>query len=371
MPTPVANVITLQPGYSYYFVTEVDLLGSRIICGENTAILGTSSENAKILSTGLIGVALISSSHSLPMRNISIEADIALELDATGNPGQALDWFGVNFINSNQVGIITNYNNFILQNSAFINSGNLILDGTINTIAIGNTLFNTPAGETGIFMPNTFICNRRMRIIYSSFIVGVGATGINVQDAVTSFPNPESFILDTVNFSGVGTYLTGISEVDTQSLIVTTIGVANSANIAQFYMLGNATGTPTPIQGNYYKILGTTIAGSYVDKFDLSVSNRALYNGALSGFFKVSTSLSFIDGNNQIISVVIAVDGVLYTPSETRATTSVGNRAENVLCQGVFPLNPGQYVEMFIANNTSGGGTVTVTEMNFIIERLV
>lgn len=139
---------------------------------------------------------------------------------------------------------------------------------------------------------------------------------------------------------------------------------------AEVVGIGGIPVSPTPIQGTLYKILGTTTPGSYIEKFNVSTNSRATYIGAFSGFFKVSASMSFTDGNNQVMAVVVAVDGIPYIPSEVRSTSNVNNRAENVYCQGVVQLNQGQYVEIFIANTISGGGTATVTELNVIIERL-
>ena len=84
LPTPSAGVITLLSGYTYFFTTEVDLTGDRLVCGVNTTILGASSENCRIKSTGLVGTALITSNYSLPIRSITIEADVALNLNGDG-----------------------------------------------------------------------------------------------------------------------------------------------------------------------------------------------------------------------------------------------------------------------------------------------
>ena len=72
LPTAVSGVITLADSISYFFTTIVDLTGDRIVCGLNTVILGASSENCYIKSTGLnSSTALITSVYSLPIRNIS------------------------------------------------------------------------------------------------------------------------------------------------------------------------------------------------------------------------------------------------------------------------------------------------------------
>jgi DNA-binding ferritin-like protein (Dps family) len=62
LPVAVNGVITLKDNYTYFFTKTVDLLGSRLVAGENTTILGGSSENCRIKSTGIAtDVALLSS----------------------------------------------------------------------------------------------------------------------------------------------------------------------------------------------------------------------------------------------------------------------------------------------------------------------
>jgi hypothetical protein len=64
------------------------------------------------------------------MRNITIEHGTAINLDATANANQALDWFGVNFTDCAIIGTIKNYSNFVMTDSAFLNSQGLTFDGT-------------------------------------------------------------------------------------------------------------------------------------------------------------------------------------------------------------------------------------------------
>ena len=62
LPLSSGGIITLLNDVTYFFTNDVDLLGDRIWCGENSVILGFSSENCSITSTGLgVGVALITS----------------------------------------------------------------------------------------------------------------------------------------------------------------------------------------------------------------------------------------------------------------------------------------------------------------------
>jgi hypothetical protein len=146
LPTPVGGVINLVDNATYFFLTTVDLLGSSLLCGQNTTILGASSENCRIKSTGLYPLtALINSEWSLPIRNITIEHNVAIDLDATGNANQALDWFGVNFSDCETVGTIKGYNNFIATDCALLNSGTLTFDGTIGTVGFQSCIFDAAA----------------------------------------------------------------------------------------------------------------------------------------------------------------------------------------------------------------------------------
>lgn len=53
LPTASGGVITLEANKTYYFTTDIDLTGDRLVGSQDTVILGSSSENSSITSTGL------------------------------------------------------------------------------------------------------------------------------------------------------------------------------------------------------------------------------------------------------------------------------------------------------------------------------
>ena len=366
LPTAVGGVITLEDNKTYFFTTTVDLAGDRLVAGENTTILGGSSENCRIKSTGLTGTALITSEWSLPMRNITIEADVALALDANGNSNQALDWFGVNFTDCPTVGTVANYNNFIMQDSAFLNSANLTIDGSIGTVGFSQCLFDNRASQTLIIIPATATITRRFRIVYSAFVVLSGETGINVNSSAT-IP-VEGYILDTVNFSGGGTYTTGVAYTDNKALFVNNRGISNSAEIAYYTMNGNVTATTISGTGTPVKVAGTTTSQAITQKFTNS-DNRATYTGAISRTFRVTAVLSCTSGNNHQIGVYIAKNNSVQNETESYITTNGSGRAEGAKVQGVIDLAENDYVEIFVENNTSITN-VTVIDLSVIVEAL-
>lgn len=365
--TPAEGVYTLEDNRTYIITDVVDLTGDRIVCGKNTTIRGWSSENCRLKSTGLGATALITSVYTLPMLNLTIEADVALDLVAVdGN--QALDWNGVNFTDCAVVGLISGFSNVIWVNCALLNSANLTFDGTIGTVGFDGCIFVGLAGQSTLILPATYTATRRFRIIYSAVVAFGGATGIQVDPAAT-IP-VESFILDTVAFSGGATYVGGLTAEDNKSLWVNTTGTNNSASTALLTMQGNATATTVSTSGVAYKVSGvTTLDGSVTQKFTMPVDNRIEYQGAIQRQFRCTAIVTLTSGNNVQVGVYLAKNGALITTSETYTTTDGNGRRENVAIQTVSALVAGDYIEVFVENDTNTSDII-VADLSVIIEAL-
>jgi hypothetical protein len=368
-PAAITSVITLLANVTYFICSEIDLVGSRLVGAANTTIIGGSSENCRLKSTGLnASTALISSAWSLPIRNITIEHGTAINLDATANANQALDWFGVNFTDCAIVGTIKNYSNFVMNDSAFLNSQGLTFDGSFGTIAFGNTLFDNRTSGTVIILPATATITRRFRIIYSSFVCLSGETGINVNASAT-IPD-ERYILDTVNFSGGGTYLTGVTDTSNEALFVACLGITNTNVNGQLYMQGNATVTTVASANVFYKVLGTTTASADNQKY-LHSNNRLTNDAIIPRKFLIQCNLSFTSGNNNVCQFGFydSVLAAVRTPSKTKTTANGSGRAENVTFNCVVTHKQGDYLEIHAAN-TTGTNNITVTDMNFVVTEI-
>lgn len=368
LPTAVSSVITLEANKTYFFTTIVDLTGDRLVCGANTTILGGSSENCVIKSTGLSSsTALITSVYSLPIRNITITHGTALNLDGDGT-STALDWFGVNFTDCATIGTIKDYTNFIMQDSAFLNSGGMTLDGSIGTVGFTQCLFDLATGSTGFIIPSTANITRRFRIIYSSFVALSGETGINVSSSATI--GNERYILDTVNFSGGGTYITGVDDTSNKSLFINCVGITNTAVNGQLYMQGNATATTISASNTFYKVLGTTTPSADNSKYT-HTNNRLTNDAAISRKYLIQCSVSFTSGASHVCEFGFYDSklGAIRTPSRVKATSNGGGRAENIHMACVVSHILGDYLEIHCSNNTSSQN-ITVTDMNFVITEI-
>ena len=368
-PTPVGGIITLEDNKTYVITTDIDLTGDRLVSGQNTTIIGGSSENCYLRSTGLVGTALLSSAYSLPLRNISITADIALNLNAGAVPNtQALDWFGVNFVDCPTVGTIANYNNFIMTDSALINSQGITFDGTINTIGFSQCLFDCRTGGTAITIPSTATISRRFRIIYSAFVALGGETGINFN--VLASVSTEAYILDTVSFGGGGTYITGVDHTSNKSLFNNCTNITNTAVNGQLYMQANATATVVAATNTFYKVAGTTTASADNSKFTHS-NNRLTCDAIVSRKYLIQFNLSFTSGATNICEFGFYDSQLagIRTPSRTLATANAAGRAENVSSFCVVTMKAGDYLEIHTANN-SAISNITVESLNFIVTEI-
>ena len=362
LPTASGGVITLGDNVTYYITTTIDLTGDRLVGGINTTILGASSENCVLKSTGLSSsTALITSVYSLPIRNITITHGTALNLDGDGTT-TALDWFGVNFTDCATVGTIKDYTNFIMNDSAFLNSGGLTFDGSIGTIGMTNCLFDCTTGATAITLPSTLTVTRRFRIVYSSFVILSGETGINASSSATI--SDERYILDTVNFSGGGTYQSGLDATSNKSLFANCIGITNTSTRGYIYMNNNTTATTTNNTALWFKAAGTTSASANNSKFSTSTTNRLTYTGAFSQSFMITVNCNVRTSvSTQNINIGIAKNGTILSESEMTILCQTGSTPSFGATQVVVELTTNDYVELFVQNSSSANNTI-VSDMN-------
>lgn len=367
-PSAVGGVITLLPNSTYFLNGTIDLLGARIVASQNTAIIGGSSENTFLISTGLIGQALITSEWSLPMRNISITAEIAVSLNAGTKPLQALDWSGVNFINVGNVGTVANYTNATFFSCAFLMSAGLKFDGTIGTIAFSQCFFMGIANESVLQILDTATVARRFRIIYSSFVLDADMTGVSITDTPT-IP-VESYILDNVNFSGAGTYISGLDDSSNKTLFTRCVGITNTTVNGQLFMLNNAVATTVAAINTFYKVAGTTTPSTDNKKY-IHTDNRLTNDAIIERRYLIQCSLSFNSGNNNVCEFGFFDSklGAIRSPSRTKATANASGRAESVTFACIVNHSQGNYLEIHAAN-TSSVTDITVTDMNFIISEV-
>lgn len=229
-------------------------------------------------------------------------------------------------------------------------------------------MFDCNSGNTVFIIPATASISRRFRIIYSSFIIGSGETGINLNASATI--SDESYILDTCNFAGGGTYATGITQTSNKALFINCVGITNTAVNGQIYMQGNVTATTISVQNTFYKVAGTTTASADNSKY-LSTDNRLTNDATVTRKYLIQCILSFNGSANDVYEFGFYDSklAAVRTPSRTKSTANAAGRAENVAFGSVVSHTAGDYLEIHVTN-TSGARNATIDAMNFIVTEI-
>lgn len=369
LPTPVSGVINLEDKFTYILTRDLNLLGNRIVC--NNAIVnlyGLSSETCALTSSGLaVGIPLITSNTTIKLRDLTIK-DVNTALSLNKSSVMALDWEGVNFVNVPNVGVLNNFDNLIFTKGTFLNCRGLVLDGTFGTAGFSDSLFQGDgiAGSI-ISLPATANVTRRFRLDKCAVVAFGSTTAINVNASAT-IPN-ERYILDTVAFSGGGTYLSGVDHTSNKGLFRFNDGITNTSENSMYYMENNAIVSDIVTAGAYIKIAGTTISG--MDSRFTNTNNRATYTGSKTRTFEISaiaTITSASDGDN--VAIRIHKNGTAIPGSRSVGVTRVvlgTNKADNIKTQTIVELATNDFIEIFVANLTDTSD-VTVADLNVIIK---
>jgi len=369
--TAVGGVITLASNVTYIVTTTVDLLGSRLTTSGVCNLFGTSSETSFLTSTGLgASTPLITSIYTIVLERISFK-DVGTCFSIDGNTNLvSLDWKAVNFINIPNVGVINKCDNFIFDTSSFLGSEGLRFTGSIGTIGLNNSLFRGSGGAGNIIeLDASCVITRRFRMIYSSVIASSSTVGINVNASVTI--TDERYILDTVNFSGGGTYLSGVGVTSNKALFINCVGITNSAVNGQIYMQGNATATTIGTQNTFVKVAGTTTASVDNSKYLMPQNNRLTNDATITRKYLIQCVLSFNGTSSDVYQFGFFDSklGAIRTPSKTKATANAAGRAENVSFSCVVSHVAGDYLEIHVTN-TTGGRNATIDAINFIVTEI-
>lgn len=385
LPPAVNGVITLKDNYTYFFTTTVDLEGDRLVAGDNTTILGGSSENCRIKSTGISTTTpLLSSVYSLPIRNITFEAPYAINLVASIPTVHALDWFGVNFTNCAKVGIISSYNNFIMLDSAFLSSQDLTFYGTSGTIGFNQCLFtgqfppNNPSAKSLIALGDGINVTRRFRANVCSFVVPPGYTGISVSNSATI--QNESFILDTCNFSGSSSRINTSGDAtdhnSNKALLLnnksqTPVPFKNSFATGQIYMKDNTVPTEIVNISEWTKVAGitTTLGVEEGNSKFLTSDNRLTCDAAIERKYSVTATVSFASTEGNFSGKFALYDSNVGITTFTIVTHPVTAETAHVTLTDVVEFAQGDYVEVHCMN-TEDTSNITVSDLTLLVTQL-
>jgi hypothetical protein len=114
-------------------------------------------------------------------------------------------------------------------------------------------------------------------------------------------------------------------------------------------------GTPTAIAVAGTPVKATNVSTAHdLYRFTHPVDNRLLYGGTVAVKAQVTATLSFTcAANNQVLAFYIAVNDVVIASSKIRSKIATGADVQAVTITAHPTLNPGDYIEVWVANETS------------------
>jgi len=138
----------------------------------------------------------------------------------------------------------------------------------------------------------------------------------------------------------------------------------HNANYWQF------TGSPvtTVLAANTWYLLNTSTTSGPVYG-DLSVTNNRITNDGTLKRFKVEVAFSMSAGNNEALHGAVYKSGVIIPESEMDTRTFSGGKASPMTLSLVTDLDTGEYLEVWVKNQTAAQD-ITLSHINVAIDEI-
>lgn len=361
LPAPVGGVITLVDNTDYEINGTISFGVNTLTIGVNTRMFGISRQLDVLEYTGT--GTFMSLGQSFLMNDMAVSCANGTLLSCTAGSTQRVRFHRCQFSGVKTLGSITGGALFELLNV-----------NILNTTTAGFTVSGT---AFGVFeLVNSYLENNAGTFLAlgSSTLQGVkldsnvvklssGQTWLSGSSPVITF---SSVVGNSVINSG-GTVLSGIDVNDANWFFASNFPLANTDYVGEAYMNGNATVTDITVIGTYIKAAGTTTTGT-VRNFTSPATNRLTYVGNFTQTFMVSAvaTVACANNNNQVVALRVVKNGVTAVPSTTgRTRCQTSDQPYNVTAKGLVTLEPNDYIEIWITNETSTNSDPTVQDMNF------
>lgn len=353
-PTAVSDVITLAADTVYYIDGDINVGNDRFVLSSNTQLLGYGSTISTITSTTTGNLFTASSSFTLD--NFAVTASSATIFACTGGAFESayLHQFTINACSS--VGTFTAWY------SLFWDKGAVVSTTTGLTMAGACTIFildliefiagYTTAVDLGVATFNTCSfqrCGFGNASATNHILMAASSANINA--------NKEGRIYQCNFDAGATNIVNGFDAGDLQWESRGNLNLPNSTRNAHAYMHTTTTttigvgdgdsGNPKLVNG------GTNWVVDHDDQFTVTSAGRFTYNGLTTAEFKCTCNISGTTASGtQTISHYLAKNGTVVTGTKTNreyTSTAVGSPAPSA---GIITMSNGDYIELFLENET-------------------
>lgn len=376
-PAPVGGIITIPEGHSYIIGDSIDFLGNQIELHDRSMLSGAFEGGQSITSTGLaVGTPFIHTLGRCGVFELRIEnVDTALMMDGTG--AGKIFLHDLTFINVPNMGVIADTPRVVLKDLTCLETNNLIFDGSISFIDVGDCIFRPTDGESAIIFNSTLTNGSDVTFRANRFnLTAPSSVGIQV-DALPA--GQESFIiqLTTFNLSPTSEPILGTTPDDLRVFFTNNVDLPSSRVVGTQYVANNATLTDVITQ-NTPVLLNTTglTAGSILARLTFEPGFhgfRSIPNRSRLMQYTASFTVNGQGNNQQIVAWMgKAVGGAAVNlvadrlPGATAQATTDGTRPVTMTISGITFLGLNDLLYPSIAN-ASGIGDILVVSYNLSV----
>ena len=368
-PTAVANVITLTDNVSYRIAGNVDLIGARLILGNNTSLLGQVPYYSQLSSTGISStVPLLTAAQGFQIDSLVLTAPTILNVNGNAALSQFNFW-RTTFNASRQIGNIGNALLVSLNTCTSKGAGNITFQGNIFSSTIQSCVMTGLGnGNSMFYLDPSFVLADRMRFFMNNFSPGNGGTGIVVANTA-SIKLPEGLWLDSNAFEdGGGVALTGIDPTTSDYVVsFNNVNLAGSLSAGHVYLTTPNT-IPVANTSVYYKLTGTYALGANSQRFTSDGTGRLTYVGNIGTKCQVCASVTFTTGKQSDVcsfGIYDSVRGNIAIESVQMMTSGATTQSQNIGLLYLASMTQNGYLEIWGKNTSTPNGTIVIQNVNF------
>ena len=361
LPAPSGGIITLSSNVVYEINGTIFLTDQ--IDPNEAYIIGQDVNSDRLIYTSSSG-ALFTGNNGGTIKTVTLAATPAgsqifdLE-DLTATKTVVIRDCIV--ANSDDIGLIKGYNVVFGSIINFSGNKNGITYENITHLLLENMAWFFNNSNTFETFVGTFSIIEKLGGFSEPLAIS-SATAVDVT-GVASISNGE---IKNTAFTGSGTRVNGTFtkqwEVESTGIDTETDDVASGNVYISSPTLTTIASLNTPV-----KISGITIATNLF-RFTSPANNRMMYDGTKTRKFETIASLSISSSsNNKNFSFYLAKNGSILPESKQQRKMSSSGDIGALSLTGIVSLAPGDYVEVWVENNTDATD-ITIQSMNLSIK---
>lgn len=353
LPAPSGGAITLAADIEYLFTGAVNSGTDRFILSDNTLVSAQDSSLGSLTYTGtgdmFTGVGV---SNKIARITLNCPNGDLLNIDGSGT--------GIFQLFDMTIGIVKNIGTFTAL------AGSQITNVAFGSITGTGLLFT---GSHGIFLSSGNIAN-----ISAGTLFDLGTATFDGLSITSSFPdvsagavfltgmassgniNAGGFatIQDIIQ-TGAGTVLSGITKDDDQWQFANNSMIPDTKPAALLSF--NTPTTTTAAQDTPTLVVGTWTTEGSPSQFTATAAGRLTYTGVkdIQKSVSIGTSIQSVSGGSVDITIYLALNGSIISNSSKASNVSPSSPGTPSIMWEIS-FTTGDFVELFVENNTNGVG---------------